>query len=284
MSQVFIPGTNINILTKDEEFKKINVSPELARWLLKRSNGNQVRIGANGGIKPSHLKIVKGIIDRGEWKATHQGGAIDWNGMLFDGHHRLVAIAEQSETLPMWFKIGCDPAENMAVDQGAVRTTADVLQIDKKEAEMLRLASFIHIGRKNKPTPAQIEDFSARIPLVQKHRMLLAACGTTKRFFTSAPFRLAACAQLLETSNESYVLQQWRALILCDFDSMSNCSKALTRQFAEGKLRSGHTYDSIARGLVVFDESKSSNSKIQIIDPANVTGVIASIFSRHMKE
>lgn len=280
MSQVFIPGTNINILTKEEDFKKVDVSPELARWFLKRSNGNQVRVGTNGGIRPSHLKLLKGIIARGEWKATHQGGAVDWNGMLFDGHHRLTAIAEQTETLPMWFKIGCDPAENMAVDQGAVRTTADTLQMDKRETEVLRLAGAVTYGW-NKPTPLQIEDLNARIPLVQKHRVLIAACPTTKRFFTCTPLRLAACARMLEGASEDYVLQQWRALVLSDYDSMSKCSKALTRQFMDGRIRSVHTYDVLARGLVVFDESRSEVSKIQVNDPVDAAKAIKAIIRGH---
>lgn len=282
MFQVFIPGTNVNIVTKQEDYKKIDVTPELARWFLKRSSGNQVRVGSNGGIKPSHLKLLKGIIARGEWKATHQGGAVDWNGMLFDGHHRLTAIAEQTETLPMWFKIGCDPAENMAVDQGAVRTTSDVLQMDRKEAEVLRLASFL-IDSRSKPTPIQIEDLNARIPLAQKHRLLFAACKTTRRFFTCAPLRLAACLQLLEGSSEDYVLQQWRALILSDYDSMSPCSKSLTRQFMDGKVRSGHTYDTIGRGLIVFDKSKSDLSRIMVSDPADIGKTVKELICRHMQ-
>lgn len=280
MSQVFIPGTSINILTKEEDFKKVDVTPELARWFLKRSNGNQVRVGANGGIKLAHLKVLKGIIARGEWKATHQGGAVDWNGMLFDGHHRLTAIAEQTETLPMWFKIGCDPAENMAVDQGAVRTTADTLQMDKREAEILRLAAKVTYGW-GKPTPLQIEDMSARVPLVQKHRLLIAACYSSKRYFSSTPIRLAACVQMLEGSNEDYILQQWRALGLSDYDTMSKCSKALTRQFMDGKIRSSDTYDTLARGLVVFDKSKSDLSKIQINDQVDAAKTIKAIIRGH---
>lgn len=277
MSTLFIPGTNINIFTNVEQFHKIDVSPSVAKWLLGRSRGNGVRAGK--GIRQEWLKTLQGIIARGEWQACHQGGALDWNGTLFDGHHRLTAISLQEQTLPMWFKIGCNPSENMVIDQGAVRTTADVLSLDKKLAETLRLAAFIHY-KTRKPSSAQISTLLGWSPLVDAHQAIHDACPRAVTFFSSSPMRLAACLRIIDGSPLDFVATQWRSLILGDYSAMSRCAQALTKQVHEKRVRVGNTYDTLARGLVVFDDKKQLLTKIQVKDAMESVRYAKAIFLR----
>ena len=279
MNQILIPGTNINIVTNVEQSYRLDVSPQLASWLLGRSMGNTVRTGT--GIRPEWLRTLQGIIARDEWQASHQGGALDWNGILFDGHHRLTAISLQEKTLPMWFMIGCNPSVNMVTDQGAVRSTADVLGMDKKKAEVLRLAAFLFRGIK-KPTPAQVAEMALCAPLVEAHEALLDACPRSVRFFSSTPMRLAACLRIMSASSSDYVMAQYRALVLCDYNAMSNSAKSLARQAYEGKVRAHNTHDLLARGLVVFDESKQNLSKIQINDSLESVKSAKTIIDRFL--
>jgi hypothetical protein len=280
MSSLFIPGTSINILTSVVQLHKIDVSPSVAKWLLGRSRGNPVRMGK--GIREEWLRSLQGIIARGEWKASaSQGGALDYQGILFNGHHRLTAISLQDKTLPMYFTIGCDPDENSVIDQGANRSLADVLSMEKKQAEVLRLAAYLHYGTA-KPSPAQVAAMSLCAPLVDAHQALLDACPRAVRFFSSSPMRLAACLRIISSSSPNYVTTQWRALILCDYNAMSNCAKALARQVYERKVRVNNTYDTLARGLVVFDESKAGISKIQITDAIESVRLARTILGRLM--
>ena len=277
MNQEVIPGTSINIITDKVSFHKLTVTPFVAQWLLNRSAGNKVR-AEKDGINKSHLQTVRGIIARGEWQAA-QTGAIDSNGVLIDGHHRLHAIVLECATLPMWFKIGCEPREVLAVDQGKVRTSADQLQLDKREAEVLRLAAAILHGSK-KPSPIQLKQIMDSSKLLDYHRLLLNACPSCRKYITIVPMRLAACVKMYAGSSSSYVTTQYRALALADYDLMSKSAKAFTRQVSNGLIRPGHTYDVLARGLIVFDETKQHVSKIQIDDPTQAAVIARGHLNR----
>lgn len=69
---------------------------------------------------------------RGEWKLTHQGIALDRDGLLVDGQHRLIGLvlaAEQKPGLTIRTQVTYDlePEAFDAVDIGGKRTVADIL-------------------------------------------------------------------------------------------------------------------------------------------------------------
>ena len=69
-----------------------------------------------------------------------------------------------------------------------------------------------------------------------------------------------------------YVNQQYKALVLADYDSMSSAAKALTRQVTQMSNigasvgGSNDAKDKLARSLKVFDKDRQYVSKIQISD------------------
>lgn len=282
MNQVFIPGTTINILTNVEQFHKIDVSPDVATWLLQRSKGNR-------SLRPSWIKYLKSIIADGEWQACHQGGALDTQGTLFDGHHRLTAISQQDSTVPMWFKIGCNPLENQAIDQGAKRSIADVIGEDRRIAEVLRLAVQVCDNTK-KPSPAAVKLLDSQSKIAGFTGMLLERCPTSRRYFSSAPVRLGAVLRMLAGADAmsyqsiEYVQNQYRALVAMDLASMSRSGQALVRQWNNGLLRATHTYDALTRALIVFDPSRQDVGKIQVKDPTDGAKIAKQLIRQHIEK
>lgn len=100
---------------------------------------------ANTANRPLSRSVVSSFAEamrRGDWKVTHQGIAIDTNGVLVDGQHRLAAIVEAD--VPVEMTVFTDvPADTFDVlDTGKKRNAADVLAIEG-EKSTLQLASMV---------------------------------------------------------------------------------------------------------------------------------------------
>jgi hypothetical protein len=72
------------------------------------------------------VDFLADIIRQGDWSLTHQGGAIDWNGTLQDGQHRLLAIIDADTPVVMQWTRGADPKNFAKVDVGSQRTGRDL--------------------------------------------------------------------------------------------------------------------------------------------------------------
>lgn len=100
-------------------FERVLVTPELASKLLDLNTGNRP-------IRRGDVELWKGVIERGEFRYTHQGVAVDNNGVLQDGQHRLTGVFESGVPVEMQVSIGM-PSENFnAIDNGLRRNFRDV--------------------------------------------------------------------------------------------------------------------------------------------------------------
>lgn len=100
-------------------FERVLVGPDLAGKLL-------ILNTANRPIRKAEVEKWKDIIERGVFLYTHQGIAVDSNGVLQDGQHRLTAILQTEIAVEMQISIGMAPANFNAVDNGLKRTFGDV--------------------------------------------------------------------------------------------------------------------------------------------------------------
>jgi hypothetical protein len=104
----------------------VNVTPEMARTWLVINNFNRPK-------RPETVAKYVRQIREGRWKLTHQGIAFTEDGVLLDGQHRLFAIIECGETLPLRVSIN-EPAENFEViDCGKTRTNLDAVRMSLKD-------------------------------------------------------------------------------------------------------------------------------------------------------
>lgn len=101
-------------------FERVNITPELAEELLKLNTKNRPK-------REKEIQFWASLINAGEWRYTHQGVAVDVNGALQDGQHRLSGIVRAGVPVQMQISIGM-PVENYAaIDNGLKRTFGDVV-------------------------------------------------------------------------------------------------------------------------------------------------------------
>lgn len=116
------------------ETRTVIITPEVARKLLDTVNTK------NRPKRDQRTDEFVAIINDGEWGVTHQGGAIDTNGVLQDGQHRLEAIWKTNKPQAMQFSVGMPPGNFTKVDTPMVRRARDAAYM-RGEANVLTLTA-----------------------------------------------------------------------------------------------------------------------------------------------
>lgn len=99
------------------------VDAELATHILKKYHVRNRKLSAG------HVATLKHDIDNDNWKLSAQGIAINKEGHLDDGQHRLTAISQANKAVPMLVVFGSDPEAFSVYDSGRKRSSGDVLSI-----------------------------------------------------------------------------------------------------------------------------------------------------------
>ena len=241
--------------------ESVVITPDVARQMLERNTGNR-------NIRPAHVKSLAGAMSRGEWEVSHQGIAFGDDGKLVDGQHRLAAVIASGVSIKTVVFYGLSGSSFAVMDQGKPRSVADIFGVNKRVAEVARLAAVIHnrIDGTRRATPKQCEPY---LRLVEPyHELLVEASGARSKYFASAPSRLAAILHLMnDFDGAARVLNLYRALVQCDVPSLPPVGAAILRQVVTNHARTGGTtlqMDCLARMIIVFTESAADNSKVQI--------------------
>lgn len=101
------------------------MTPERADELLRYSFG---RIEQRH-LSEKRVRQLVQVLERGEWRITHQGIALDGDGVVLDGQHRLDAIRRFGKPVEIMVTEGVAREAFTVIDTGAKRTTADALHI-----------------------------------------------------------------------------------------------------------------------------------------------------------
>ena len=102
--------------------KTETITPARARKLL-ANNANE-----NRNVRDSYVIKLARAIERGEWMVTHQGIALDGEGRLLDGQHRLLAIVMAQTSVRMVVTYDLDAQAYAVIDTGRARTAGDLLR------------------------------------------------------------------------------------------------------------------------------------------------------------
>jgi hypothetical protein len=122
---------------KDEDMRKVFITPELAEKLLGLNHHNRP-------LRRKEVEAWKLKLREGEFRCTHQGVAIDSKGSLQDGQHRLTAIFEEGIGTFMWVAVGCEPDNFDVIDTGLNRNYGDVLYLSG-ETDVFVLGSTVRL-------------------------------------------------------------------------------------------------------------------------------------------
>lgn len=248
----------------------MDITPEIAKEMLSTSPGNRV-------LRSAYVLHLSRAMSRGEWRVTSQGIGFNKYGQLRDAHHRLNACIHSGVSIRSVVVMGMDANAYEVTDIGLKRSYRDLLNMDSRETDIYKLGCEIALVT---PTPT----VDQMRPIIESGlgdvgSALVNYCGTTRKVFSCAAMKLAACISVMNGADKDYVFQQYRALCLLDFDSMTQASKSLVRQVNNGTAsvfgRSG-IRQTLARGLKVFDQSRKDLGKITISD-ADVTAAASLV-------
>lgn len=108
--------------SKKRYTKTERITPKRAQELLATMKHN--RQVTRGAVE----KWVKEMLS-GRWRSMSQGFAVDWDGHLMNGQHRLLAVIESGVTIETDVTYNEDPENFKVMDKGRKRTIADDLSI-----------------------------------------------------------------------------------------------------------------------------------------------------------
>lgn len=108
--------------TSQVKYETIEVTPDVARELLKQNTSNRK-------VHATAVAAYSSDMSNGRWKFTADPIRIDTDGVLLDGQHRLMAVAKQDDgfSTPMLVVSGLPSESQKVMDQGARRTAGDQL-------------------------------------------------------------------------------------------------------------------------------------------------------------
>lgn len=227
------------------------ITPHIAELYLKFNNNNRP-------LRKTHIRELASDMTEGNWQVTHQGIAFDISGRLIDGQHRLHAIIEAGVSIQISVTRGCSASSFSILDRGSNRSTSDILGWPKKITEVITLALRITTG--TNPTVSNIKLMEGS-RLVENCQILLGHCPTSKATLSTAGVKLAACVQIAMQKNPNFVLSQYKALILQQYDDMTKCSQSFNRQ-ADKKLMLRE--ELFCRAMFAFDNLEVNRSHIII--------------------
>ncbi len=99
------------------------VTPEIAKsWL--ESNASLQR-----KLNPKVVDEYALAMRKGQWVLTHQGIALDSNGFVIDGQHRLGAIVKSGVAVEMQVTFNASAASFSAIDRGYNRSSVQIARI-----------------------------------------------------------------------------------------------------------------------------------------------------------
>jgi hypothetical protein len=100
----------------------IEVSPRIAEEILGKNPRNR-------SLRPDYVRQLAGAMKRGEWVINGQPIQIAEDQTLLNGQHRLSAVVESGQTVPMLVVRGLQVETQKTMDVGTRRTLSDVLAL-----------------------------------------------------------------------------------------------------------------------------------------------------------
>jgi len=260
-----------NILQQDEiRFQIMTITPDMAEQLLEHNPNWRA-------ISDARVAQLVRDIESGDFQVTHQVIAVDKNGDIVDGQHRLKAIWTAGIPVRMGvatYANGITPLALRHVDTGWNRRMYHLIQEPRLVTEvyqtLFRLAriSADH-GTVNRPQVVQVEKLSAHFK--DKASELIAYCPRTRRGgYSNAGFRAAAVMAWDEGEDGDYVMSLYRDIATAKHTVLPKVGQSLfevahSHKLLEKAMTSQDKWAELAyvRGRYVF-EKRHRNSSVRI--------------------
>lgn len=236
----------------------IEVTPRLAAEFLERNASNR-------RMRPGHVNALASVMAAGQFQSTHQGIAINTEGEVVDGQHRLAAIMRSgvSVRMPVAYGVNAEHYGHLMIDVGMNRSTADVYAVDRFVAQPCTFIAYMHQSTRHKAVLAPYLDaFGPIMTAISKGGRHM------RRGVTSAPFVAAAAIRVAMGEDPVMVNQNFSGMVRLDYGNLPPVANSFLRQLANGLVDRANKWDLFTRGMRVFDSQAQNNTKIQVKDHA----------------
>lgn len=216
---------------KKVETKLITMTPELAKKYLEKNISNRP-------LRNNGVNYIAGIIERGEWEVTHQGIAIDENGLFIDGQHRLHGIIKAGIAVDILVTTGVSRKSYGVIDGQLPRNLSDKTGINKRAVEIISflMSNFENI---NRPTAKQAEyRYQYLEPLISAQQD---KCSTNIKTLSSTGFRSAVIVNMIGIKDYSFTLETYYNLVNGNVSKLTRSGESLMKQFIRGVLLNDRT-------------------------------------------
>lgn len=234
----------------------MDVTPQLAGELLQRN-------ATNRRVRPGHVNALAAVMAAGQFQSTHQGIAINAEGDVVDGQHRLLAIIKSgvTVTMPVAFGVNAEHYGHLMIDVGMNRSTADVYAVDRFVAQPCTFIAYMHQSTRHKAMLAPyLEAFGPIMTAISKGGRHM------RRGVTSAPVVAAAAIRVAMGEDPVMVNANFAGMVRLDYGNLPPVANAFLRQLANGLVDRANKWDLFTRGMRVFDSAAQQNTKIQVKD------------------
>ena len=231
--------------------KVVMVDPALALEWLQRN------IETNRPLRPTVVENYADEMRRGEWHLTHQGIALDIDGNLIDGQHRLAAVIKANVIVPMMVTVNAPRGSFVALDGGVKRTLADRLTMPPDVVTVLTAAWCLKKNQNRRITAATVTALAETEFGAATKRLFDASSLTRRKVMSSSSVSLAAVVNIVEGQDFDWVVEQRRVLINQDEANETPMAKSFRRRFQDRRI-AGDIFtaiDVLACALRVFDAS-----------------------------
>ncbi len=251
------------------------VTPEIAAHFLQKNKNNR-------DYRKSWVAHLSRIIKNGEWLTTHQGIALDKQGNLIDGQHRLLAIIDSGLPVQINVSYDVDASTFSCIDIGVKRNLADITKFSKKTSEVCAfMGRFLSASYAKITTAAQAKEiYDNGIGKISDE--LNEFSNKNIKFYSSVPFRLSAVILVMDGHDKEYVFNTYYNLVNLNMAKLPPIAHSLIKQVYDNNINTHDKHYTVGRAFKVFDESRK-NSKLVLSDNdlKNVVPYVRSVYSTY---
>lgn len=202
------------------------ITPDLAQQHLEGQHNRKLR----------DLRVAKiaGMILSGDFELTHQGIALDSDGRLKDGQHRLHAIIKAGVGVWLWVYRGLSKKAVSHIDTHAPRSDADAANLEgwaeRVSNSFMAVARIMFVGFK--PGRIDVMNRAETLRFAQKHSEAIqfAMAGTGSPTFRHASVR-GAIARAFYTQDHEKLDRFKYVLTTGNYDDESEIAAIRLRRF-----------------------------------------------------
>jgi hypothetical protein len=256
--------------------KRVYITPETAAAMLAKNIGNRIP-------RPNTVRFYAAEMTAGRWQETHQALAVDCDGNLVDGQHRLLAIVLSQTSHWFWLDQYAKKHEAMhlPIDTQARRTHADIIRAPKVEVQTASVLLREMLGARANSSTAVLHSVYLHL-----RDAIHAVCeaSRTQNVRSSGTIRAGVVLRIARLWRDNRhddadaTLAQFRDFILVDnIHKMWPQVAQLLKQVSNDSKRGVRYTDRVARSWKAFDVDSRHLTKMLIKDKASVIKEMISV-------